>query len=43
MVRNLYKLKIFKETLMDMILELTKDKIVVVRIALAISLREIVR
>lgn len=43
MVRNLYKLKIFKDTLMDMILELTKDKIVVVRIALAISLREIVR
>jgi hypothetical protein len=28
---------------MDMIMEITKDKIVVVRIALAISLREIVK
>ncbi len=42
MVRNLYKLKIFKEKLMDLVLELTKDKIVMVRIALAISLKQIV-
>lgn len=42
MVRNLYKLKIFKEKLMELVLELTKDKIIMVRIALAISIKQII-
>lgn len=43
MVRNLYKLRIFAPKLIEMVNEVAKDKIVIVRIALAISIREILK
>lgn len=40
-LRNLYKMDNFGDKFMEVVSELSRDKIVVVRIALAISLREI--
>lgn len=37
MITKLYHLKQFEEKLLDIVVELSKDKIVIVRIALAIS------
>jgi hypothetical protein len=41
MVRNLYRLKHFQQTLMETVKQIAQDPIPIVRIALAISLKEI--
>jgi len=43
MIRNLYKIKDFPDKLMPLVVELSKDRIVVVRITLAISISLILR
>lgn len=43
MITKLYHLKMFQEKLLDLVIQISKDKIVIVRIALAISVSEIVR
>ena len=43
MIRNLYKIKEFPEKLLDLVVELSKDRIIIVRIALAISISHILR
>ncbi len=43
MITKLYHLKQFEEKLLDIVVELSKDKIVIVRIALAISVAEIIK
>lgn len=42
MLRNLYKIDKFKDIFMDLVNELAEDKVIVVRIALAISIRSII-
>lgn len=42
MVRNLYRLKHFQQTLMETVKQIAQDPIPIVRIALAISLKEII-
>ncbi|CAM6005150.1 unnamed protein product [Sphagnum balticum] len=41
MLRNLYRLPTFQTTFMELVMELARDKVVIVRIALAISFKEI--
>ena len=43
MIRNLYKIKEFPIKLMDLVRDLSKDKIIIVRIALAISISQIIK
>lgn len=43
MIPNLYQLKLFEEKLLDHVELLSKDPIVIVRIALSISIAEILR
>lgn len=43
MITKLYHLKQFEEKLLDIVVELSKDKVVIVRIALAISVAEIIK
>ena len=43
MVRHLYKLKQFKAIMLDLMNELVKDSVILIRIALAVSVWEILK